>query len=196
MVQPGVDRGERGGRPRPSPCSPERGLVFEEDGATWLRTADFGDPREKRVLKRSDGDYTYLAGDIAYHRNKFLVRGFDRVINVWGADHQGQVASLKAGVAALGVDPDRLEIRLGQMISLASGTMSKRAGNAVDLDDLVDDIGADAMRLLSLVNSIDQATTRRPRQGQGRVQGEPGLLRADGLRPHRRHRPGGGQAAR
>jgi arginyl-tRNA synthetase len=137
----------------------ERNLVFEEDGALWLRTAEFGDPREKRVLKRSDGAWSYLAGDIAYHRNKFLVRGFDRVINVWGADHQGQVASLKAGVAALGVDPDRLEIRLGQMISLAGGKISKRAGNAVDLDDLVDDIGPDAMRLLSLVNSIDQATT-------------------------------------
>jgi arginyl-tRNA synthetase len=137
----------------------DRGLVFEEDGATWLRTAEFGDPREKRVLRRSDGEFTYLAGDIAYHCDKFLVRGFDRVINVWGADHQGQVASLKAAMAALGVAPDRLEIRLGQMISLASGKMSKRAGNAVDLDDLVDDIGADAMRLLSLVNSIDQATT-------------------------------------
>ncbi len=67
----------------------ERGLVFEEDGATWLRTADFGDPREKRVLRRSDGEWTYLAGDIAYHRDKFLTRGFDRVIDVWGADHQG-----------------------------------------------------------------------------------------------------------
>jgi arginyl-tRNA synthetase len=137
----------------------QRGLVFEEDGATWLRTAEFGDPREKRVLRRSDGVWTYLAGDIAYHRNKFLVRGFDRVINVWGADHQGQVASLRAGVAGLGIDPDRLEIRLGQLVSLAGGRISKRAGNAVDLDDLVDDIGPDAMRLLSLVNSIDQATT-------------------------------------
>ncbi len=137
----------------------QRGLVFEADGATWLRTAGFGDPREKRVLRRSDGEWTYLAGDIAYHRNKFMIRGFDRVIDVWGADHQGQVASLRAGVAALGVVPDRLEIRIGQMISLASGRMSKRAGNAVDLDDLVDDIGPDAMRLLSLVNSIDQTTT-------------------------------------
>ncbi len=135
------------------------GVVYEEDGALWLRTADFGDPRQKRVLRKSDGDWSYLAGDIAYHRNKFLLRGFDRVINVWGADHQGQVSSLKAGVAALGIDAGRLEIPLGQMISLASGRMSKRAGNAVDLDDLVDDIGPDAMRLLSLVNSPDQATT-------------------------------------
>jgi arginyl-tRNA synthetase len=134
-----------------------RGLVYEEEGALWLRTADFGDPREKRVLRKSDGDWTYLAGDLTYHRNKFA-RGFDLVINVWGADHEGQVPSLKAGVAALGIAPERLEIRLGQLISLASGRMGKRAGNAVDLDDLVDDIGPDAMRLLSLVNSPDQAT--------------------------------------
>ena len=135
------------------------GLVYEEDGALWLRTADFGDPREKRVLRKADGDWSYLAGDIAYHRDKLDVRAYDRAINVWGADHQGQVSSLKAGVAALGIDPDRLEIPLGQLVSLASGRMSKRLGNAVDLDDLVDDIGPDAMRLLSLVTSIDQAPT-------------------------------------
>jgi arginyl-tRNA synthetase len=138
------------------------GLVWEEDGALWLNTAAHGDPREKRVLRKSPdqgGDYTYLAGDIAYHRNKFIDRGFDRVINVWGADHHGQVASLKAGVAALGVAQERLEVRLGQMVSLASGRIGKRLGNAVDLDDLVDDIGPDVMRLLSLVTSIDQAPT-------------------------------------
>ncbi|HEX6237893.1 MAG TPA: arginine--tRNA ligase [Acidimicrobiales bacterium] len=140
----------------------QSGLVWEEDGALWLDTAAHGDPREKRVLRKSPdqgGDYTYLAGDIAYHRNKFLIRGFDRVINVWGADHQGQVASLRAGVAALGVDPGRLEVRLGQMVSLASGRIGKRLGNAVDLDDLVDDIGPDVMRLLSMVASIDQSPT-------------------------------------
>lgn len=135
-----------------------RGLTYEEDGALWLRTGDFGDPREKRVLRKSDGDWTYLAGDLAYHRNKLVVRGFDLAINVWGADHEGQVPSLKAGVAALGIDPARLEVRLGQLVSLAGGRMSKRSGNAVDLDDLVDDIGPDAMRLLSLVASPDQAT--------------------------------------
>ncbi|MFP5320697.1 MAG: arginine--tRNA ligase [Acidimicrobiia bacterium] len=140
----------------------ERGLVWDEDGATWLNTGEFGDPREKRVVKKSEdqgGDYTYLAGDLAYHRNKFLVRGFDRVINVWGADHQGQVPSLLAGVEALGVERGRLEVRLGQMVSLASGRIGKRLGNAVDLDDLVDDIGPDVMRLLSLVASIDQSPT-------------------------------------
>jgi len=140
----------------------DRGLVWEEDGALWLDTGRFGDPREKRVVRKSPdqgGDYTYLAGDIAYHRNKFLVRGYDRVINVWGADHQGQVSSLLAGVEALGVEKGRLEVRLGQMVSLAGGRIGKRLGNAVDLDDLVDDVGPDVMRLLSLVASLDQAPT-------------------------------------
>ena len=140
----------------------QRELVWDEDGATWLNTGAFGDPREKRVVKKSEdqgGDYTYLAGDLAYHRDKFLTRGFDRVINVWGADHQGQVPSLLAGVEALGVEKGRLEVRLGQMVSLASGRIGKRLGNAVDLDDLVDDIGPDVMRLLSLVASVDQAPT-------------------------------------
>jgi arginyl-tRNA synthetase len=140
----------------------DKQLVWEEDGALWLDTKRFGDPREKRVMRKSPdqgGDYTYLAGDIAYHRNKFVERGFDRVINVWGADHQGQVSSLLAGVAALGVERGRLEVRIGQMVSLAGGRIGKRLGNAVDLDDLVDDIGPDVMRLLSLVASIDQSPT-------------------------------------
>ena len=135
-----------------------RGLIFEKDGATWLRSTEFGDTRD-RVLVKADGDATYLAGDLAYHRDKFLVRGFDRVIDVFGADHHGQVASLKAGIMALGVDPDRLEVRLGQLVSLASGRMSKRSGIYVRLDELIDQLGPDAARLLSLMNSIDQATT-------------------------------------
>jgi arginyl-tRNA synthetase len=135
-----------------------RGHVYEEGGATWFRATAFGDSRD-RVLIKSNGDVTYLGGDLAYHRNKFLERGYDRVIDVFGADTHGQVASLKAGVAALGVDPSRLEVRIGQMISLVSGRMSKRAGNYVRLDDLIDEIGADSTRLLSLLSSIDQATT-------------------------------------
>lgn len=138
------------------------GLVDEEDGALWLRSTKVGDTRD-RVLVKSDGKATYLAGDLAYHRDKFLVRGFDRVIDVFGADHHGHVASLLAGVAALGIEPRRLEVKLGQMVSLVDGgsaaTMSKRAGNFVPLDDLVADIGPDATRLLSLMSSIDQATT-------------------------------------
>jgi arginyl-tRNA synthetase len=136
----------------------ERGLIYEEDGAVWLRSTEYGDGRD-RVLVKSNGDFTYLAGDLAYHRNKFLIRGFDRVINVWGADHHGQVPSLLAGVQALGIEPGRLEVELGQMVSLAEGKMSKRAGNFVALGDLVDDIGPDAFRLLSLISSIDQRTT-------------------------------------
>jgi arginyl-tRNA synthetase len=138
----------------------ERGLVYEHDGATWLKSSELGDSRD-RVLVKSNGDITYLGGDLAYHRDKFLVRGFDRVIDVFGADHHGQVASLKAGVCAMGVDPDRLEVKLGQMVSILegeeAGRMSKRAGNFIALDALVADVGPDATRLLSLLSSLDQA---------------------------------------
>jgi arginyl-tRNA synthetase len=140
----------------------EKGLVFEQDGATWFRATELGDSRD-RVLRKSNGDATYLAGDLAYHRDKFLVRGFDRVIDVFGADHHGQVASLMAGVEALGVPKGRLEVKLGQMVSLVDGDesvkMGKRAGNAISLDSLVADIGPDAARILSLMSSLDQATT-------------------------------------
>ncbi len=140
----------------------EKGLVFEEDGATWFRATALGDSRD-RVLRKANGDATYLAGDLAYHRNKFLVRGFDRVIDVFGADHHGQVASLVAGVEAMGIDPARLEVRLGQMVSLVDGDeavkMGKRAGNAIDLDTVIADIGPDATRILSLMSSLDQAAT-------------------------------------
>ena len=139
-----------------------KGLVYEQDGATWFRSEQLGDVRD-RVLRKADGDATYLAGDLAYHRDKFLIRGFDRVIDVFGADHHGQVASLKAGVEALGVDPDRLEVKLGQMVSLVDGDetvkMGKRAGTAIDLDTVVADIGPDATRILSLMSSLDQAAT-------------------------------------
>jgi len=139
-----------------------KGLVYEQDGATWFRSEQLGDVRD-RVLRKADGDATYLAGDLAYHRDKFLIRGFDRVIDVFGADHHGQVASLKAGVEALGVDPDRLEVKLGQMVSLVDGDetvkMGKRAGTAIDLDSVIADIGPDATRILSLMSSLDQAAT-------------------------------------
>jgi arginyl-tRNA synthetase len=140
----------------------EKGLVFEEDGATWFRATELGDSRD-RVLRKSNGDATYLAGDLAYHRDKFLIRGFDRVIDVFGADHHGQVASLLAGVEALGVPKGHLEVKLGQMVSLVDGDeavkMGKRAGNAISLDSLVADIGPDATRILSLMSTLDQATT-------------------------------------
>ncbi len=133
-------------------------LIYHQDGAIWLKSSVLGDSRD-RVLVKSNGDPTYLGGDIAYHRNKFLVRGFDRVIDAFGADHHGQVASLKAAVGALGIDPDHLEIYLGQMVSLVDKKMSKREGNYVGLDDLLDDIGVDAFRFLSLAKSINESTT-------------------------------------
>ncbi|HUY21971.1 MAG TPA: arginine--tRNA ligase [Acidimicrobiales bacterium] len=94
-----------------------KGLVDEEDGAVWFRSSRLGDNRD-RVLVKSNGDATYLAGDLAYHRDKFLVRGFDRVIDIFGADHAGQVKSLTLGVEAMGVDAGRLEVKIGQMVSL------------------------------------------------------------------------------
>ena len=136
----------------------DKGLVYEKDGATWFASSEHGDNRD-RVLVTSAGEKTYFAGDIAYHRDKFLVRGFDRVIDVFGADHHGQVPSLLAGVAALGVDPSRLEVQLGQLVSLVSGRMSKRSGQYVPLDELIDTVGPDATRLLALMGSINQATT-------------------------------------
>ena len=143
---------------RRSRSSADKGLVYEKDGATWFASSEHGDNRD-RVLVTSAGERTYFAGDIAYHRDKFLVRGFDRVIDVFGADHHGQVPSLLAGVAALGVDPRRLEVELGQLVSLVSGRMSKRSGQYVRLDELIDTVGPDATRLLALIGSINQATT-------------------------------------
>jgi len=136
----------------------ERGLVYEQDGATFLKSTAFGDDRD-RVLAKADGDFTYFAGDLAYHRNKLLVRNFSHALDVFGADHHGHVASLHAGVQALGIEKDRLEVRLGQMISLAEGRMSKRTGNFVTLSSLIDDLGAGAVRFLSLMTTIDRATT-------------------------------------
>ncbi|MHB8296774.1 MAG: arginine--tRNA ligase, partial [Acidimicrobiales bacterium] len=141
------------------------GHVYELDGATWLRSSELGDTRD-RVLVKSSGDFTYLAGDLAYHRNKLVVRGFDHAIDIFGADHQGQVASLRAGIQALGIDPSRLEVKIGQMVSVVKrfedGTtgvveQSKRSGNFETFSGLVADIGGDATRLLSVMSSIDQA---------------------------------------
>ncbi len=135
----------------------QKGLIYQQEGATYLASEQLGDTRD-RVLIKSNGDITYTCGDIAYHRDKFKKRGFDKVIDVFGADHHGQIASLKSAMKALDVDPSNLEIQIGQMLSLVGGKMSKRAGNFVKLDDLLDEIGVDAARLMSLMTSIDQAT--------------------------------------
>ncbi|MCL4449644.1 MAG: arginine--tRNA ligase [Actinobacteria bacterium] len=155
----------------------KRSLLYRDEGALWFKSSSLGDSRD-RVLVKSDGEYTYLAADIAYHRDKFILRGFDRVIDVFGADHHGHVPSLLAGVEALGVQKGSLEVKIGQMVSLVGGIgtksdadgsnlsatgaavkMSKREGNVVLLDSLIDEIGIDAVRLLSLLSSIDQAVT-------------------------------------
>jgi arginyl-tRNA synthetase len=132
----------------------QQGRVYRSDGALWLRTSEFGDDKD-RVLERSSGDHTYFASDIAYHQNK-LERGFDRLIDVWGADHHGYVSRQKAAFEALGGDPDRLELLIMQFVQLAGGqSMSKRAGEFVTLDDLVAEIGVDAARWFLLARSHD-----------------------------------------
>ena len=133
------------------------GHVYESEGATWLRTTTFGDDKD-RVLVRSGGEPTYYLADVAYHRDK-LERGADRLIDVLGADHHGYVAREKAGLAALGFDPDRLEIAIMQLVHLVEGgeraQMSKRRGEFATLDELIEDIGADAARFFMLMRSHD-----------------------------------------
>jgi len=137
------------------------GEVYEADGAIWLRTTDFGDDKD-RVLVKSDGEPTYLLPDIAYHRDKFA-RGHDLLIDVWGADHHGYVGRLKVGIQALGHDPDELEIILGQLVLLVRHgepvRLSKRAGDLVLLDDLLDAVGPDVARLTFLLQSLDSRQT-------------------------------------
>ncbi|SDX65033.1 arginyl-tRNA synthetase [Modestobacter sp. DSM 44400] len=137
----------------------EQGHVFEADGAIWLRTTTFGDDKD-RVLVKGDGEPTYFAADCAYYLNK-RERGFDKVLIMLGADHTGYVGRYKALVAAFGDDPDtNLEILIGQLVNLVKGgepvRMSKRAGNVINLGDLVEAIGADAARYALARASIDQ----------------------------------------
>jgi arginyl-tRNA synthetase len=138
-----------------------KGVAFDDDGAVWLRTTDFGDDKD-RVLVKSDGQPTYLLPDIAYHRDKFA-RGHELLIDVWGADHHGYVSRLSAGVQALGHPPEDLEIILGQLVQLVRAgeevRLSKRAGTMVLLDDLVAAVGQDVTRLTFLLQSLDSRQT-------------------------------------
>src|SRR5699024_7815440 len=131
--------------------------IYEEDGATWLRSTAFGDDKD-RVLIKQDGDYTYLTPDIAYHKNKFE-RGFDQVINVWGADHHGYISRMEAAIQALGYEKDRFTVKVTQMVSLLEKgktlRMSKRSGNTVSLRDLMDEVGVDAVRYFFIARSND-----------------------------------------
>ena len=133
------------------------GYIYESEGAVWFRSTDFGDDKD-RVLLKADGEFTYFAADIAYHKDKFE-RGFDRVINIWGADHHGYVARMKAAVAALGY-PGQLDVVIGQLVTLLRNgevvRMSKRTGEMVTFEELLDEVGADAARYFFLRRSTDQ----------------------------------------
>ena len=134
-----------------------KGHIYEKDGALWLASTKFGDDKD-RVVVRENGEPTYLAADIAYHKNKFD-RGFGQLINLWGADHHGYVARVKAAMQMLGYDADKLKIIFLQMVSLFRGgeavKMSKRAGTAIPLRELMDEVGTDAARFFFLMRSTD-----------------------------------------
>ena len=134
-----------------------RGFIYESEGAVWFRSTDFGDDKD-RVLLKADGDYTYFAADIAYHKDKFD-RGFDRVINIWGADHHGYVPRMKAACSALGHE-GKLDVVIGQLVNLfrdgEAVRMSKRTGEMVTFEELVEEVGADAARYWFLRRSTDQ----------------------------------------
>ncbi|CDQ18792.1 arginine--tRNA ligase [Halobacillus karajensis] len=134
-----------------------QGYVFEKDGATWFETTKFGDDKD-RVLIKNDGTYTYLTPDIAYHKNK-LDRGFDTLINIWGADHHGYIPRMKAAIQALGYEKETLEVEIIQMVNLFQDgekvKMSKRTGKAVTLRELMEEVGIDAMRYFFSMRSSD-----------------------------------------
>lgn len=134
-----------------------KGQTYEQDGATWLKTTEYGDDKD-RVLVKNDGTYTYLTPDIAYHRNKYD-RGFDRIINIWGADHHGYIPRVKAAMQAIGKDPEKLTVLIAQMVSLFQDgekvKMSKRTGKAVTMVDLMDEVGVDPIRYFFTMRSMD-----------------------------------------
>jgi arginyl-tRNA synthetase len=133
-------------------------FLAQKEFATWFVSTALGDSKDN-VVVRSDGSPTYFAADIAYHYNKFVIRGYDRVINIWGADHQGHVSRMKAVMSALDLDPDRLDIIISQMVTLKRGgelvRISKRSGDLITLKDVIDEVGADACRFFFLSRSAD-----------------------------------------
>ncbi len=132
------------------------GKIYEKEGAVWFKSSDYGDDQD-RVIKKADGSNTYLTADIAYHVDK-LERGFDRMINIWGADHHGYVARVKASIEALGYNPNKLEVLLGQLVNLVINGNEVRMGkrkNMVTLEDLIDEVGVDATRFWMSMRNID-----------------------------------------
>ena len=134
----------------------DSGKIYEKEGAVWFKSSDYGDDQD-RVIKKADGSNTYLTADIAYHVDK-LERGFDRMINIWGADHHGYVARVKASIEALGYNPNKLEVLLGQLVNLVINGNEVRMGkrkNMVTLEDLIDEVGVDATRFWMAMRNID-----------------------------------------
>jgi arginyl-tRNA synthetase len=131
--------------------------VYEADGARWFRSTDFGDDKDRPLVK-SGGEFTYFGADVAYHRDK-LARGFDRIIDVWGADHHGHIPRMKAALTALGLDAGKLEVALVQVVSLTRAgvpvRMGKRSGSFVTLREVVEEVGADATRFFLLMRKSD-----------------------------------------
>ncbi|MCG3158286.1 MAG: Arginine--tRNA ligase [bacterium] len=135
----------------------ERQASYEKDGAVWFRSAHFGDEQD-RVLVKKDGEPTYFLGDIAYHMDKFR-RGFNQLYDLWGPDHHGHVARMKAALAALGYPPGSFDVRIIQQVSLLRGgelvKMSKRSGNIIEMRELIDEVGVDAARFFFLMRTLD-----------------------------------------
>lgn len=132
------------------------GKIYKKDDAVWFKSSDYGDDQD-RVLVKTDGKNTYLTADIAYHKNKFD-RGFDRLINIWGADHHGYIPRMKAAMEALGYNPDKLEVLLGQLVNLIQDGEQQRMGKRkkmYTLDELIDEVGVDATRFWMLMRSSD-----------------------------------------
>ncbi len=161
------------------------GHVYEKEGALWFRSTAFGDEKD-RVVERENGQTTYFASDIAYHMDK-LERGFERVIDVWGADHHGYVPRVKAALEALGDDPGKLEVLLVQFANLYRGgekvQMSTRSGSFVTLRSLRKEVGTDAARFFYVMRTLRTAPGFRPGPGQIPEQRQPGVLRAVRPRP-------------
>lgn len=134
----------------------ELGVLYEKDGALWFASSKYGDDQD-RVIKKSDGAYTYLTADIAYHYNK-LQRGFDTLLNIWGADHHGYIPRMRASIEVLGYNPNSLEVLLGQLVNLVMNGEQVRMGKRtkmITLDELIEDVGVDATRYWMIMRSID-----------------------------------------
>ncbi len=136
----------------------KKGVIYEKDAALWFKSSQFGDDKD-RVLKRKNGAFTYFASDIAYHRNKFLKRNFDEVIDIWGSDHHGYVKRVKAAIEAMGIDPEKLKVILVQIVNLLRNgekiSMSTRKGEFVELDGVINEVGVDAARFMFVSRSVD-----------------------------------------